>query len=148
VRHLRNIEGGFPCINRSADQLSRVIALTSCRFGHQAHHPARSRDSCGLAPDARRSFAALGTTTFSARWYRSARSVALRVLCAAPRVALRALYAVPDVVLRVPFAVPAAAPCQTLAPPWTAWRAWCWSGLQRVTPSELQARPQLQMRPR
>ena len=76
------------------------------------------------------------------------RHVALRALCAAPRVALCARCAVPDVVLCAPCVVPDAAPYQTSASQWTAWRAWCWSGLQQVTPSELQARPQVQTQPR
>ena len=79
---------------------------------------------------------------------RRARPVARRVLCAVPRAALRAPCAVPDVVLRAPCVVPDAAPYQTSASQWTAWRAWCWSGLQQVTPSELQARPQVQTQPR
>ena len=86
--------------------------------------------------------------TFSARRYRRARHVALRALCAVPRAALRAPSAVPDVVLRAPSVVPDAAPYQTSASQWTAWRAWCWSGLQQGTPSELQARPQVQTQPR
>jgi hypothetical protein len=84
-------------------------------------------------------------TTFSARRWGHA---ALRALCAAPGVALCALCAVPDVVLCAPCVVPDAAPYQSSASQWTAWRAWCWSGLQQVTPSELQARPQVQTQPR
>ena len=83
-------------------------------------------------------------TTFSARRERRA---ALRALCAALRVALCAPCVVPDVVLCAPCVVPDAVPYQTSASQWTAWRAWwaaCWSGLQHVTPSELQARPQVQ----
>ena len=87
-------------------------------------------------------------TTFSARQYRRARHVALRALCAVPRAALRAPCAVPDVVRRALCAVPDVAPYQTSASQWTAWRAWCWSGLQQVTPSELQAGPQVQTQPR
>src|SRR6267142_4994590 len=91
-------------------------------------------------------------TTFSARRYRrAARHVALRALCAALRVALCAPCVVPDVVLCAPCVVPDAVPYQTSASQWTAWRAWwaaCWSGLQHVTPSELQARPQVQTQPR
>jgi hypothetical protein len=86
--------------------------------------------------------------TFFARRYRHARHVALRVLCAVPRVALRAPCAVPDVVRRARSAVPDVAPYQTSASQWTAWRAWCWSGLQQGTPSELRARPQVQTQPR
>jgi hypothetical protein len=73
---------------------------------------------------------------------------ALRALCAFVRVVLRAPSVVPDVVLRAQSVVPDAAPYQTSASQWTAWRAWCWSGLQQVTPSELQARPQVQTQPR
>src|SRR6476660_825947 len=70
-------------------------------------------------------------TTFSVRWYRH---VALRALCAALRVALCASCVVPDVV-----------PYQTSASQWKAWQAW-WaaSGRQHLTPSELQARLQVQ----
>ena len=84
-------------------------------------------------------------TTFSARRYHH---VALRALCAAPRGALRAPCGVPDVFLCAPCVVPDAAPYQTSASQWTALRAWCLSGLQQVTPSELQARPQVQTQPR
>jgi hypothetical protein len=84
-------------------------------------------------------------TTFSARRYRH---VALRALCAAPRGAVRAPCGVPDVFLCAPCVVPDAAPYQTSASQWTALRAWCLSGRQQVTPSELQARPQVQTQPR
>ena len=103
--------------------------------------PALRRADCRCWPER--------TITFSARWScRRARPVARRVLCAVPRVALRAPCAVPDVVLRAQRVVPDAAPYQTSASQWTAWRAWCWSGLQQVTPSELQASPQVQTQPR
>ena len=48
-----------------------------------------------------------------------------------------------------PCVVPDAVPYQTSAFQWTAWRAW-WaaSGLQPVSPSELQARQQVQTQPR
>ena len=88
-------------------------------------------------------------TTFSARRHRrAARHVALRALCVALRVALCAQCVV-DVVLCAPCVVPDAVPYQTSAFQWTAWRAW-WaaSGLQPVSPSELQARPQVQTQPR
>jgi len=86
--------------------------------------------------------------TFSARRYRRVRHGALRALCAFVRVVLRAPSVVPDVVLRAQSVVPDAAPYQTSASQWTAWRAWCWSGLPQVTPSELQASPQVQTQPR
>ena len=85
-------------------------------------------------------------TTFSVRWYRRA---ALLAPCVVPDVVLRAPCVVPDVVLRAPRVVPDAVPCQTSASQWKAWRAW-WatSGRQHLTPSELQARPQVQTQPR
>jgi hypothetical protein len=74
------------------------------------------------------------------KWCRGARSVARRVLCAAPDAALRVPCVVPDVVLLVRFAVPAAAPYQTSPYLWAAawaWRASWWFGLQPVKPAEL-----------
>ena len=71
-----------------------------------------------------------------------------RALCASLRAVLHARCVVPDVVLRAPCVVPDAVPYQTSASQWRAWRAWWWSGLQQVIPSELQARPQVQTQPR
>src|SRR5882672_3567339 len=85
--------------------------------------------------------------TLLARWWwcRGARSVARRVLCAAPDAALRVPCAVPDAFLHAPLAVPDAALYRTSSCLWAASRArrvqW-WFGLLPVTPAELQARPQ------
>ncbi len=95
--------------------------------------------------------------TFSARWWRGqvwcrrARPVARRVLCAALGAALCVRCGVLGAVLFARFAAPDGALSQTSArlraASW-AWRVWWWSGLQRVTPSELQARLQVQTQPR
>ena len=61
---------------------------------------------------------------------RRACHVARRAQCVAPRAVLCVPCAVPDVALCAPCVVPDAAPCQSSASPWTALRAWCWSGLQ------------------
>ena len=85
-------------------------------------------------------------TTFSLRWYRrAALRVALCAPCGVPDVVLHAPCVVPDAVLRGPRVVPDAVPYQTSASQWKAWRAW-WaaSGRQHLTPSELQARLQVQ----
>jgi hypothetical protein len=87
--------------------------------------------------------------TLLARWRsRGARSVAHRVLCAAPDAVLRVLCVVPVVVPLAPLAVPDAARYQTSLYPWApAWRE-SWSGLPPLRPSEpLMMRP-LRVRPR
>ena len=92
------------------------------------------------------------TITFFARWWwcRGARSVAPRVLCAAPDAALRVPFVVPDAVQRAPLAVPDAARYQTSRYPWAAswawWASW-WLGLQPATPAELPTK-RVQKQPR
>ena len=97
-------------------------------------------------------FAALSLTVgwigthffFSLRWYRrAALRVALYVPCGVSDVVLHALCVVPDAVLRGPRVVPDAVPYQTSASQWKAWRGAA-SGRQHLTPSELQARLQVQ----
>jgi hypothetical protein len=86
-----------------------------------------------------------------ARWSWCARSVARRVLCAAPDAALRVPSAVPDAVPRAPLAVPDAARCRTSpylqAAAWARW-AWWWLGLQPPSPSKARMKQPLQMQPR
>ena len=82
-------------------------------------------------------------TTSSLRWCRrAALRVALCALCGVPDVVLHAPCVVPDAVLHGPRVVPDAVPYQTSTSQRKAWRAS--SGRQHLTPSELQARPQVQ----
>src|SRR5450631_1326891 len=107
--------------------------------------PALRRADCRCWPER--------TITFFARWWwcRGARSVAPRVLCAAPDAALRVPFVVPDAVQRAPLAVPDAARYQTSRYPWAASWAWLpslWLWLQPATPAELPTKRPVQKQPR
>ena len=93
------------------------------------------------------------TITLLARWWwcRGARSVARRVLCAAPDAALRVPCAVPDAVQRARIAAPVAARCQTssyLRASSSARLASWWFGLQPPSPSKAQMKRPVQIQPR
>ena len=87
-------------------------------FIHHLHRKGRRAGNGARQPKGER------FTSF-ARWSWCARSVARRVLCAAPDAALRVPSAVPDAVPRAPLAVPDAARCRTLpylqAAAWARW---------------------------